>query len=162
VSTRQDPTAGWNWTALRAQCLRETQRVLGATVEAEDAAQEAAVRAWQKRHACAVPERPGPWIRTIAQREALRLAGGRKRETALDEAHEPAASDEDLLLLKRSVRAAVADLSPGERRLLLGCYWEDLSGAELSRALGLAEVTVRVQLHRTRARLRDLLEPVVS
>jgi len=136
--------------------------VLGPTVEAEDAAQEAAVRAWQKRHACTVPDRPGPWVRTIAQREALRVAGGRKRETALEDAHEAATSDEDLLLLRRSVRAAVADLPHDERRLLLGCYWEDLSGAELSRTLGLAEVTVRVQLHRTRARLRAALEPEVS
>jgi RNA polymerase sigma-70 factor, ECF subfamily len=156
VSTRQDPTADWNWAALRALCLREAQMVLGPGSEAEDAAQEAAVRAWQKRHACSAPERPGAWVRTIAHREALRVAV-RRREVPLDELQEAGACDEDRLLLRRSVRAAVAELSHDERRLLLGSYWEDLSGAELSRVLGRAEATVRVQLHRTRARLRAAL-----
>jgi RNA polymerase sigma-70 factor, ECF subfamily len=146
---------------VRAQCLREAQRVLGATAEAEDAAQEAAVRAWQKRHACATPERPAPWIRTIAHREALRLAT-RRRDLPLEDAEEPGACDEERLLLRRSVRAAVAELPPEERRLLLGCYWHDLSGSELSRVLGRAEATVRVQLHRTRHRLRESLEPTIS
>jgi RNA polymerase sigma-70 factor, ECF subfamily len=161
VSTRQNSTAGWDWTAVRAQCLREAQRVLGATAEAEDAAQEAAVRAWQKRDACDTPERPGPWIRTIARREALRLAA-RRRELPLEEAGEPGVCDEERLLLRGSVRAAVAELAPEERRLLLGCYWHDLSGSELSRLLGRAEATVRVQLHRTRGRLRESLEPTLS
>jgi RNA polymerase sigma-70 factor, ECF subfamily len=158
VFTRQDPTADWNWAALRQLCLREAQGVLGAGAEAEDAAQEAAVRAWQKRHACAVPERPAPWVRTIAQREALRLAG-RRREAPLEHAVETGTCDEDRRLVQRSVRAAVAELPPDERRLLLGSYWQDLSGAELSRVLGRAEATVRVQLHRSRARLRDVLDP---
>ena len=66
------------------------------------------------------------------------------------------------MLLRRAVRAAVAELAPEERRVLLGCYWHDLSGTELSRALGRAEATVRVQLHRARGRLRESLEPIVS
>jgi len=143
---------------VRAQCLREAQRTLGVTTEAEDAAQEAAIRAWQKRRACAVPERPGPWIRTIARREALRLAV-RRRELPLDETPDAGTCDEERLLLQGSVRAAVAQLEPDERRLLLGAYWHDLSGAELSLLVGRAEATVRVQLHRTRARLREALEP---
>ena len=136
--------------------------MLGTTSEAEDAAQEAAMRAWQKRHACAVPDRPAPWVRTIAQREALRVAGGRRRETPLELAPEPGACDEDRRLVQGAVRAAVAQLPPDERRLLLGSYWQDLSGAELSRSLGRAEATVRVQLHRTRARLRDVLDPSLA
>jgi RNA polymerase sigma-70 factor, ECF subfamily len=161
VPTRQDPTADWDWTVLLGQCLREAQRVLGQTAEAEDAAQEAAVRAWQKRHACASADRPGAWVRTIAQREALRFAG-RRRELPLDELVEPGQCDEDRRLLQRSVRDALAALSADERRLLLGSYWYDLPAAELGRLLGRGEATVRVQLHRIRARLRDTLDPTLS
>jgi RNA polymerase sigma-70 factor (ECF subfamily) len=142
-------------------CLREAQRVLGQTAEAEDAAQEAAVRAWQKRGSCTSADRPGAWVRTIAQREALRIAA-RRRELPLDEVGEAGACDEDRRLLQRSVRDALATLSSDERRLLLGSYWYDLPATELSRMLGRGEATVRVQLHRIRARLRDTLDPTLS
>jgi RNA polymerase sigma factor (sigma-70 family) len=132
--------------------------VLGRSSEAEDAAQEAAVRAWQKRRACAAPERPEPWVRTIAQREALRLAARRRPEAPLEAVGEIGACDEDERLLHHVVRAAVAELPPEEREVLVGCYWHDLSGKELSRLLGLTEATVRVRLHRTRTRLRDRLD----
>lgn len=161
MPTRQDPTAGWDWGTLLEQCLRESQRVLGPTAEAEDAAQEAAVRAWQKRASCESADRPGAWVRTIAQREALRMTA-RRRELPLDEVGEPGACDEDRRLLQRSVRDALAALTDDERRLLLGSYWYDLPTTELSRMLGRGEATVRVQLHRIRARLRDTLDPALS
>jgi RNA polymerase sigma factor (sigma-70 family) len=44
-----------------------------------------------------------------------------------------------------------------DRRLLIGHYWQDLPNSELAMQLGLAEVTVRVRLHRIRQRLRDEL-----
>ncbi len=66
--------ADWNWDLVRAQCLRETERILGRSGTAEDAAQEAAVRAWRRRDSCLTPERPQPWVATIARNEALRIA----------------------------------------------------------------------------------------
>jgi RNA polymerase sigma factor (sigma-70 family) len=44
-----------------------------------------------------------------------------------------------------------------DRKLLIGHYWQDLPNSELAMQLGLAEVTVRVRLHRIRQRLRDTL-----
>jgi DNA-directed RNA polymerase specialized sigma24 family protein len=43
---------------------------------------------------------------------------------------------------------------------LVGHYWQDLPNSELAMQLGLAEVTVRVRLHRLRRRLRDILVEV--
>ena len=146
---------------LLEQCLREVQRVLGPTADADDAAQEAVVRAWQKRHTCASADRPGAWVRTIAQREALRIVV-RRRELPLEEVGEPGECDEDRRLLQRAVRDAVADLTFDERRLLLAGYWLDLPAAEIGRILGRAESTVRVQMHRIRERLRDTLDPTLS
>ena len=47
-----------------------------------------------------------------------------------------------------------------ERRLLIGHYWQDLPNRELAMQLELAEVTVRVRLHRIRQRLRDTLKEI--
>ena len=39
----------WDWVGLRASCLRETRRVLASEHDAEEAAQDALLRAWRGR-----------------------------------------------------------------------------------------------------------------
>ena len=56
----------WDWASVRALCLREARRVLGPATTADDAAQEAAIRAWRQRAHCRTPRRPNPWIAAIA------------------------------------------------------------------------------------------------
>src|SRR3954453_18187781 len=73
----------WDWGDLRQRCLRETRRVLGQGGAAEDATQEALIRAWGQRDSWQDPRRPGPWISTIAPREALRLAARHSRDRSL-------------------------------------------------------------------------------
>jgi RNA polymerase sigma-70 factor (ECF subfamily) len=126
--------------------------VLGRTADAEDAAQEAIIRAWRKHEACTGA--PEPWVRAIAGREALRILA-RRREAPLEAAPEPAdRHDEDLELERMALRAELARLPEDDRRLLHATYWEDLTGADLSRRLGRPEATIRVRLHRSRRRLQ--------
>src|SRR5947208_11749441 len=118
----QAPAAGpigWDWSWARALCLREAQRVLGRNAAAEDAAQEAVIRAWRQQARCRTPERPDPWIATIARREALRLvvAGDRERpleEVGGDEAPSPEAS----VVVHADLHRALATLDARDRRLL--------------------------------------------
>ena len=111
------------------------------------------MRALRRGHTCDEPDRPGPWVRAIARREAWRIAGGR-REEALEAAPEPLADDdEELALARMTVRALVARLSARDRELLHATYWADLSGAAASLRLGHTEATVRVRLHRVRRTL---------
>ena len=136
-------------------CLREAERMLGRGAHAEDAAQEATVRAWRQRGKCRSPDAPTPWIRQIARNEALREAGSRAH-VPLDQhaevgRHPPA--DEDLLLAA-DVRRALRRISPEDRALLLARYWADLSHSETAERVGIAEPTVRVRLHRIHKRLR--------
>src|SRR5947207_1070509 len=70
--THTSRAAAWDWAALHSHCLRSAQRVLGAQPAAEDAAQEASLKAWRHRAQCRTPERPEPWVAAIARREALR------------------------------------------------------------------------------------------
>ena len=148
----------WDWGKVRAQCLDEARRLLGASAAADDAAQEAAIRAWRHRTHCRNPSRPEPWIARIARREALRVLA---RRTELPFTEDDAIADPrqefsdfvDSLDLWRAMRG----MDGQDKQLLIGHYWQDLPFSELAMQLGLAEVTVRVRLHRIRQRLRDIL-----
>src|ERR1700754_706209 len=90
--TQFTEAAAWDWAALHSHCLRSAQRVLGAQPAAEDAAQEASLKAWRHQTQCRTPDRPGPWVAAIARREALRaLAPTPVREPAepVDSGYEP-------------------------------------------------------------------------
>jgi RNA polymerase sigma-70 factor, ECF subfamily len=147
----------WDWAAARRVCLRETQRILGASASAEDAAQEAVIRVWRQRGTCRAPERPEPWMVTIARREALRIAA---RTTDQRELSEPAAGGDrtDEAVVGLTVRQAMAGLDREDRRLLYARYWRDLSQDEIARRFGVPEGTVKVRLHRLRHRLRQTLD----
>ena len=147
----------WDWSSVRAQCLREAEGVLGASGPAEDAAQEAAVRAWRRRGSCLTPERPAAWVATIARNEALRLARP-PRADPLEEVGEPAEdSHEEDVLGQADIERAIAGLSGLDRQLVRGRYWDDLDYRQLGRLLHISEGTARVRLHRALARLRQVL-----
>src|SRR4051794_24577917 len=148
----------WDWGKVRAQCLRETRRLLGASCAADDAAQEAAIRAWRHRARCRTPARPEPWIARYARREALR-ALARDGDAPLPDREELADPRQEFSDLVDSLDLwrAMSGMDGQDRQLLIGHYWQDLPNSELAMQLGLAEVTVRVRLHRIRQRLRDKL-----
>jgi RNA polymerase sigma-70 factor (ECF subfamily) len=150
----------WDWGTVRALCLRETKRVLGPSPAADDAAQDATLRAWRHRGRCRTPTTPEPWLRTIARREALRTLA-QCSEVSIED-HDVADTRQDMadLPVSLDVRRALRALDSQDKRLLVGHYWQDLPNSELAMQLGLAEVTVRVRLHRLRRRLRDILVEV--
>jgi RNA polymerase sigma-70 factor (ECF subfamily) len=151
----------WDWSAVRAICLREARRILGGSCLAEDAAQEAVVRAWRQRHSCRTPDRPAPWITAIARHEALRVLPHRHEvpyESDIDALWET--EDPSRLIERLDLLQAIRSLERRDRRLLLGRYWQDLSLRHLAREEGSPASSVRVRLHRLRLRLRRaLVEP---
>jgi RNA polymerase sigma-70 factor, ECF subfamily len=149
----------WDWADLRAVALQEAQRVLGRTAAADDAAQEAVLRAWRHAGSCRARERPRPWVRSIARREALRTA--RAGSAALPIADDAAAItwDPGDVLHAIDVRRLVRRLDPVDRRILLCHYWGDLSCADTAAALGMPVGTVKIRLKRGRERLLRLLDP---
>lgn len=164
--TQHSPIAAWSdewdWAQVRALCLRETRRLLGASSgAADDAAQEATIRAWRHRARCRTPARPEPWIATIARREALRTLATRTEQPVPDTDDIADTRQEEVDLLDSlDLRRAMRAMERQDKRLLIGHYWQDLPNSELATQLGLAEVTVRVRLHRIRQRLRDTLKEI--
>lgn len=85
-----------------------------------------------------------------------RTAGSQGAETPPD-----ADSDErlDASALRPALAAALADLSHGEREVLLLHAWAELSPAEIALALDISAGTVRSRLHRARAHVAERLSP---
>jgi RNA polymerase sigma-70 factor, ECF subfamily len=163
MSTTRD-SVKWEWAPARQRCLREARRILGNRDDAEEAVQEAFVRAWRKRAACRTPSAPLPWLMQITRNEAMRLAARRSRRQAseIPDAEPeavPAPSAEaqlDRTLTSVATEQALSTLCEEERRLLRLRYEEDLTQGQVAAALGVPEGTVKVRLHRVRARLRDV------
>lgn len=155
---------GWDWSALRMSCLRETRRVLDSEHDAEDAAQDALLRAWRGRAGQTRRGAETPWVRQIARNEALRLVARRARTRDLytqasDELLESVPADQDVSLLAEMIdlREAIAELAPGDALLLRLRYEGDLTQPSLARLAGMPEGTVKIRLHRIRGRLRERL-----
>jgi RNA polymerase sigma-70 factor (ECF subfamily) len=129
--------------------------VLDAEVAAE-VTQEAFVQLHLKWPRVAEYERPGAWVRRVAIRKAVR---GRRRSVdgaKLEDLARRADHAEDTELDIDVVRA-VASLPPQQRAAVVLRYYGDLPIADVAAALGCAEPTARVHLHRARARLAELL-----
>ena len=160
-TTWSPPDQPWNWTAARATCLREAQRILRDRDAAEDAAQEAVLRAWRARGNCRDAGAATAWLRTIAANEARRVGAQRRfrRHEPLEERAlaDPSVEPAEQRLGDLAVAQLLARLPPRERPLMHLRYVADLSQAEIAASLGIPEGTVKVRLHRMRGLLRTLL-----
>jgi RNA polymerase sigma-70 factor, ECF subfamily len=158
-----DPAESWDWSAARARCLREARRIVGSERDAEDAVQEALIRAWRNRSSCRTPRAPLPWLLQITRREALRINERARPVTLLEREEANALPDEapgeDEALARLDVGRVLATLPPTDRALLALRYERDLTQPRVAEVLALPEGTVKVRLHRLRSRLREALEP---
>jgi RNA polymerase sigma-70 factor, ECF subfamily len=146
------------WGAIHRLCLIETRRILGPGARADDAAQEAVIRAWRHWERRSHSDAVVAWVRTIARREAYRIASLRPRETLTDEIEACACDDAHARRIDAvDLRSALRCIDMRDRQLLLARYWQELPHAETARRLGLTEATVRVRLHRLHNQLRTLL-----
>jgi len=151
---------GWDWVALRRHAQLHARRLLEPH-EAEDAVQEAMIRAWRGRHRCRSPGAPEPWLRQIVRNEALRLRERRsgRAEVVGHAEHDLGRAEppEEAVLRRLSVGQALCDLAPEERLLVKLRYVNDLRQGQIASILGIPEATVRVRLHRIRKRLGTLI-----
>jgi RNA polymerase sigma factor (sigma-70 family) len=136
---------------------------LGNRLSAEEAVQEAFVRAWLALGRFRTGEPFFPWIAAIAVRVARETARAeRRRDRRLRLVAEAGAgsatstavgADEPDLALRRAVDA----LPETDRSVVLLRYYGQCSCREVAERLGLPLGTVTKMLSRAHARLRDLL-----
>ena len=160
-----------------ANVVRTCFRILGTLPEAEDAAQEAFVIAFQALGSWRGDGPFGAWIARIAVRHSLRQAGRRKALVRLEPSvsdrapseivslsasrhatgHDPAS-----LAIRRereaAVRSAVGRLEEPYREVVALRFFGELSLAEIAVASGRPLGTVKTHLHRGLRKLRETLD----
>lgn len=144
---------------------RTAYLITGEAAEAEDAAQQAFVKAFGALGRFD-PDRPfRPWLLRIVGNEArnLRRSAGRRAALELVVSREPeqlAASPEAEALdreRRESLMAAVSGLGEADRQVIGLRYFLDLTEAEMAEALGVAPGTVKSRLSRAMGRLREAM-----
>ena len=143
--------------------FRTAYLVLGDAGEAEDAAQEAFVRAYRALDRFRDGEPFRPWLLRIAvntarnrRRSAGRRAGLRLRVEANATMDATAPSAEATALAaerRRLLLEAVNELGPDDRLVIGARYFLDLSEAEVAAMAGVPRGTVKSRLFRARAKL---------
>lgn len=128
----------------------------GDRAEAQDIAQEAFCRAWQRWSKVSNYDDPVAWVRKVAWR--LAISRWRRAKTALAfvrrqrEEHVPEISPDRVALA-----AAMATLPPAQRRAVVLHYLAGMQIAEIATQEGVAEGTVKSWLHRARGTLATRL-----
>jgi RNA polymerase sigma-70 factor, ECF subfamily len=151
--------------------------VLNNDADAEDAAQEAALKAFMHIEEFRGESKFSTWLVQIAINEArMKL---RKEHRELYESLDESTADEQgdywpkdfadwreipiealqRKELREALSKALASLEPKYRQVVVLRYIQHFSVAETAEALGISEQNVRTRLHRARLHLRDALAP---
>ncbi|GAA2080189.1 RNA polymerase sigma factor [Aeromicrobium tamlense] len=144
----------------------QAHRVVGDASEAEDVCQDTFVTAWRRIGDITIVDRSIlPWLMVTARYTALNAGRKRARLHAVDLEHEPVDPGADPsghveeAAVAAAIDAAVARLSPVDRRLFELCVDGDLTYEQAAAELGVTHGAVRNRVSRLRARLRgDLRE----
>jgi RNA polymerase sigma-70 factor (ECF subfamily) len=130
--------------------------------EAEDATQEAIVRAWSSWGTLRDPSRFDAWFDRILVnvcRNRMRHATT-IRMVALDDTHDLQTADAHGATIARlAVEPAFAQLTPEQRIIVVLRFWRDLSVDDMAERLGVPAGTVKSRLHYALKALREAIEP---
>jgi RNA polymerase sigma-70 factor (ECF subfamily) len=148
-------------------CARIALRILGNREDAEEAIQDAFLRAFRALGSYEDRERFSPWLTRILINQCRTvLARVQRREAVF--------SDLDLadaeLFADREAREdswpdlerALAQLPPDQREAIVLRYADDLTYEEMARVTGAGESALKMRVQRAFARLRALLTEVYS
>jgi RNA polymerase sigma-70 factor (ECF subfamily) len=143
-------------------------RMLGDRSDAEDAAQEAFVRAYTRLATYQPDGRFGAWLLAIASHRCIDLLRSRGRRTPTVALGKVAESDRFISQIDEpeelAIRAAVGDdvrrwlatLPPAYRLVLTLRYFHELSYSEIAATLGEPVSTVRMRLFRARGMIQAM------
>ncbi len=127
--------------------------ILRDPVAAEDAVQEAALRAWAMRRGLRDPDRAEAWFARIVVNVCRADIGTRSRQRTMAQTEAFTASD-DSAEVRDEVGRAVARLTPDEQVVVAMRYGRDLTIPQIAQFTGIREGTVKSRLHNAQEHLR--------
>lgn len=156
VDRGADSSQSWDWDEVHRICLSFASRYAKNRTEAEDIAQDSMLRAWRKRGTLRNYAARKSWLATIVRNEALReFARNRPSPSDLIEVIHGSDDERVLATVERAdLHAALARLNKRDRQLVRLRYDEDMTQEAIAHRLGIPLGTVKVRLHRVRAKLR--------
>lgn len=145
-------------------CRRMRPRLVGALgfivredALADDVAQEALARAWDRWDRVRAMPNPEGWVYRVAlnlARSRLRQRAARRARELRVASREPGSSGAVDVASAMAVREAVAQLPLRQRMVVALRYFDDLSVADTAAAMRCAEGTVKSLTHQALAALR--------
>ena len=144
------------------QAFRLAYGMLHDRQAAEDAVQEAAVRAWRKLNNLRPGTEMRPWFLAVVANQCRTIARGRwwsvlRVELSLGS---PGAEFEDTIVRGADVRSALRKLSPEHREVLVLHYYLDLPLDEVAAIAGIPVGTAKSRINRGIATMRPFFEPM--
>jgi RNA polymerase sigma-70 factor (ECF subfamily) len=141
---------------------RYASRMLGSVDAAEDAVQDALIRAYDRLAQCREPENFAGWFFLILRNRCFAERRRDRRSDGLDQARELTAPEVSHAALERaeqvrSLEQALLQLTPEQREVFLLKHVEELSYDEIAARVSTGVPALKMRMHRAYDRLRELL-----
>jgi RNA polymerase sigma-70 factor (ECF subfamily) len=146
----------------RDRYARYAARMLGSTDAAEDAVQDAFVRAYDQLAQCRDPDKFVGWFFLILRNRCFAEQRRNRTSAPLEAADAVAAVDRadggaELAEQRRALQHALLELTPDQREVFVLKHVEGLSYGEIAERLSTSVPSLKMRMHRAYDRLREQL-----
>ncbi|HTI05244.1 MAG TPA: RNA polymerase sigma factor [Gemmatimonadales bacterium] len=146
----------------RDRYARYAARMLGSADAAEDAVQDAFVRAFDQLAQCKEPDKFVGWFFLILRNRCFAERRRSKSSASLEAAEGVAAADRtdghtESNERRRALQLALLELTPDQREVFVLKHVEGLSYVEIAERLSTSVPSLKMRMHRAYDRLREQL-----
>jgi RNA polymerase sigma-70 factor, ECF subfamily len=146
----------------RDRYARYAARMLGSADAAEDAVQDAFVRAYDQLAQCKDPEKFVGWFFLILRNRCFAERRRSRAEASLEAAESVAAADRtdggaETAERRRALQLALLALTPDQREVFVLKHVEGLSYGEIAERLSTSVPSLKMRMHRAYDKLREEL-----
>jgi RNA polymerase sigma-70 factor (ECF subfamily) len=146
----------------RDRYARYAARMLGSADAAEDAVQDAFVRAYDRLAECRDPDKFVGWFFLILRNRCFAERRKNRTSAPLEAAGAIAAADQpdgvETAERRRALQRALLELTPEQREVFVLKHVEGLSYDEIAARVGTSVPSLKMRMHRAYDRLREQLK----
>jgi RNA polymerase sigma-70 factor (ECF subfamily) len=146
----------------RDRYARYAARMLGSIDAAEDAVQDAFVRAYDQLAQCKDPDKFVGWFFLILRNRCFAEKRQRRSQAPLEAADDVASADRaddgtETAERRRALQLALLELTPDQREVFVLKHVEGLSYGEIAERLSTSVPSLKMRMHRAYDKLREQL-----